>query len=287
MNRVPPNTAAFELTTKLSHRQAAGVGLGSHSSAYPLTCALMAAVVIQGASRGIGLGFVRALLDRDDATIHATCRQPGRADNLQEMARRQPERIRIHGLDVTDEASVEAASQAILSESPELKLLVNASGVLHGPNQRPERRLEDLNPQRLLDIFAVNAIGPLIVVKHLLSGFQHDRGSVVASLSARVGSIGDNRRGGWYGYRASKAALNQMHKSLAVELSRRARKAVAVTLHPGTVQTRLTEPFRRSVPEGTLFPVEKSVDLLLAVIDGLTPADHGKFFDYSKAEIEW
>lgn len=147
--------------------------------------------------------------------------------------------------------------------------------------------MEDLERGKLLDILEVNAIGPLLVARALLPGLQHDRRSVLASMSARVGSIGDNRRGGWYGYRSSKAALNQLHRSLAVELKRRARNAISVVLHPGTVKTRLTEPFRRSVPEGQLMEVEASVEKLLAVIDRLEPADHGGFFDYDYQPIEW
>lgn len=241
--------------------------------------------VIQGASRGLGLGFVRALLDRG-VSVHATCRDPSRAAELSELATRESA-LHVHRLDVTDEDTIAEAVRAIRANTPQLDLVVNASGVLHGEGLKPERRVEELEARTLLDLMHVNAVGPMLVLKHLLPLLTHDRRAVAASLSARVGSIGDNRRGGWYGYRSSKAALNQLHRSFAVELKRRARNAISVVLHPGTVETRLTEPFRRSVPEGKLFSVETSVGLLLKVIDDLEPEDHGQFFDYAKAPIEW
>lgn len=244
------------------------------------------AAVIQGASRGLGLGLVRALLSRAVPHIHATCRRPETAEALLRLSTDHPS-LHIHRMDVTDEPTIAAAAAAIRSESPEIDLLFNASGILHDEGLQPERRLEDLDPQVLLRTLHVNAIGPLLVLKHLLATLRHPHRSVVASLSARVGSIGDNRRGGWYGYRASKAALNQLHRSLAVELKRRAPKAIAVVLHPGTVETQLTLPFRRSIPKGQLLTVERSTELLLEVMDGLEPEDHGGFFDYAKAPIEW
>lgn len=247
----------------------------------------MKTAVVQGASRGIGLGIVRHLLERGVDRVHATCRDPEGSADLTELAQAHPERLAVYRLDLVDESSIETAAKAIRAQSPQVELLFNASGILHGEGQAPERRLEELDPERLLQIFHVNAIGPLLVVKHLLPALAHDERAVVATLSARVGSIGDNRRGGWYGYRSSKAALNQLHASLAIELKRRARKAIAVVLHPGTVETRLTEPFRRSVPEGKLFSVDHSVGLLLDLVEGLEPDDHGAFYDYAKKPIEW
>ncbi len=241
--------------------------------------------VVQGASRGIGLGLVQGLLGRQVEVVHATCRDPDSASELRALA--GPDRLFVHRLDVTDEPTIEAAAAAIRARSPELDLVFNASGVLHGEGLQPERRLEELDPGRLGQIFLINAIGPLLVVKHLLPAISHGRRAVVASLSARVGSIGDNRLGGWYGYRASKAALNQLHRSLAVELSRRAKHAIAVTLHPGTVATRLTEPFRRSVKDGALLTVEEASERLLVLIEGLSPEDHGRFYDGTKSPIEW
>ena len=247
----------------------------------------MKTAVVQGASRGIGLGVVRHLLERGVETVHATCRDPAGASELAEIAEASRGRVRVHRLDLLDDASIESAAEAIREASPEIHLLFNTAGILHGEGQSPERKLEDLDRERLRHIFEVNAFGPLLVTKALFPALRHDERAVVASLSARVGSIGDNRRGGWYGYRSSKAALNQLHRSLALELSRRAKNVVSVVLHPGTVETRLTEPFRRSVPEGKLFSVDHSVRQLLDVIASLDGEDHGGFFDYAKAPIEW
>lgn len=247
----------------------------------------MSTAVVQGASGGLGLGFVRELLGRGVALVHATCRHPEGSEGLQALLEAEPERLRLHRLDLGDDASIEAAGAAVLEQSPKLTLVVQASGLLHRDGLRPERRVEALDRARLLEQFEVNAVGPLLVVKALLPGILHGDEVKLVSLSARVGSIGDNRRGGWYGYRSSKAALNQLHRSLAVELRRRAKNAISVVLHPGTVRTELTAPFRRSVPEGQLMEVESSVRKLMDVIDGLGPSEHGGFFDYDGRPIEW
>lgn len=242
--------------------------------------------VIQGASRGIGLRMTQALLERGVARVHATCRSPSEATQLQALAEKY-EQLCVYKLDVTQESTISEAAEQILVRSPNLDLLINTSGILHEAGYMPERRLEDLSIEHLQVVLTVNAIGPLMVIKHLLPGLRHEGRTVVASLSARVGSIGDNHRGGWYGYRSSKAALNQLHKSLSIELSRRAKNTIAVVLHPGSVETDLTRPFRKSIPAEQLFSVSKSVDLLIDVVSSLEPKDHGQFFDYAKRPIDW
>lgn len=247
----------------------------------------MKTAIVQGASRGIGLGMVQRLLEASYDRVHATCRTPESAEALQALRDTFDDRLHVHRLDVTRDETLASALSEIAALSPKVHLLFNSTGILHEPGQSPERRLEDLDRTQLLHLFEVNSVGPLLVTKTFLPLLRHDERSVVASLSARVGSIEDNGRGGWYGYRSSKAALNQLHKSLAVELSRRIKRAISVVLHPGTVETKLTEPFRRSVPEGKLFSVETSTRKLMALIEGLTPEDHGKFFDYDKRPIPW
>lgn len=182
-------------------------------------------------------------------------------------------------LDVTDETSV-AAAAATLSEP---RLVIVSVGHLHGPDGGPEKRLADLAPARLAHSFAVNAIGPALVLKHVAPRLPRTGKAVVAVLTARVGSIADNRSGGWYGYRASKAAANQLVRTAAIEIAARRPEAICVALHPGTVDTALSAPFQRGVAR--LFTPAESAGHLLRVIDGLTPADTGRFFAWDGQEI--
>lgn len=246
--------------------------------------------MIQGASRGIGLGFVRALLE-DDCIEHlvATARVPEASDELTELKREHPNRLQLTALDVTDETSVRAAARRVGEAVDDLHLLFNVSGVLHDESRgmQPEKSLNDVDPDHLQRSFAVNAIGPLLVAKHFHPLFRHGERAVCANMSARVGSIGDNYKGGWYGYRASKAAQNQFTRTLAIELDRKAPETICVALHPGTVDTGLSEPFQNFVSEDQLFSVPEAVDHLLEVIDGLSPDDSGAFFDWAGEPIEW
>ncbi len=244
-------------------------------------------VMVQGASRGIGLEFVRQLRARPDvAAVIASCRSP---DTALELNRQQGNAsLLVVGIDVQDEASIRAAAQTVAGQHAHLDLLINCAGLLHDTDgMGPERRLDDLDPQALLKSFAVNGYGPALVVKHFRSLLQRAGQPVVASLSARVGSIGDNRLGGWYAYRAAKAAQNMLTRCMAIELGRGSRKVIVVALHPGTVDTDLSRPFQSNVPEGKLFSRERSVRQLLDVIDGLEPGDSGHFFAWDGSEIPW
>jgi NAD(P)-dependent dehydrogenase (short-subunit alcohol dehydrogenase family) len=138
-----------------------------------------------------------------------------------------------------------------------------------------------------MEAFAVNGAGPLLLAKHLEPLLPRRERAVFASLSARVGSIGDNRLGGWYAYRASKAAQNMFIRTLAIELARRARGAICVALHPGTTDTELSRPFQGGVPESKLFTAERAVEQLLRVIDGLGPGDTGRFIAWNGERIPW
>jgi NAD(P)-dependent dehydrogenase (short-subunit alcohol dehydrogenase family) len=165
-------------------------------------------------------------------------------------------------------------------------LVLVATGVLHeASGLTPEKSWRALDGAQLARYMQVNAIGPALLAKHFLPHFPRRGRAVFAALSARVGSISDNRLGGWYGYRASKAALNMLVRTLALELGRRAPEAVCVGLHPGTVDTGLSRPFQSAVAEGRLFSPEQSAGYLLQVIDKLTPADSGKLFAWDGAEI--
>ncbi len=194
----------------------------------------------------------------------------------------------MRSLDLLDESSLEDLAAWILETGKSLRLVICATGILHhGEDIRPERRLEDISPEQLARVFAVNAFGPLLVAKHLAPLLPRRERSVFAAISARVGSIGDNRLGGWYAYRASKAALNQFLRCVAVELRRRVPAAIVAALHPGTVDTALSRPFQSGVPERQLFSTDQSAARLLEVIDGLESGDSGGFFAWDGSPIPW
>ena len=227
------------------------------------------AAVIIGASGGVGAALEAALTDE------------GAFDVVHGFAR---SRTGARHIDITDEASI-AAAAAIVARGPAPSLAIVATGLLHADNHGPEKSLNDLDPTWLARIFEINTIGPAIVAKHFLPLMTRTGKSVFATLSARVGSISDNKLGGWYGYRASKAALNMLIKTLAIEDKRRNDRGIVVALHPGTVDTSLSRPFQGNVQAGRLFDTERAALQLLDVIEELRPPDSGKIFDFEGIEI--
>lgn len=248
-----------------------------------------AQVLVTGASRGIGLGMVRALLAQPQVgRVFAACRDPDAADAIQALAAEHGARLSAVALDACDEAVIGAAAQSVRLLTPRLDLLINTIGVLHdAEGLRPERKLEEVKSDDLQRSFAVNAFGPILIARHFVSLLTHEQRAVFASLSARVGSIGDNRLGGWYAYRAGKAAQNQFIRTLSVEMKRRAPHLICTVLHPGTVDTALSRPFQSGVPAGKLFDVERACAQLLTVIDRLGGEHSGRFFDWEGVEIPW
>lgn len=188
-------------------------------------------------------------------------------------------------LDLTEEASIaEAAGWARTCGLP-LRLVFDATGMLQDDLVTPEKSWRQLDADRLARSFAINAIGPALLMKHFLPLLPREGKAMFATLSAKVGSIGDNRLGGWYGYRASKAALNQFVRTAAVELARQWPAAICVALHPGTVDTPLSAPHAKSGLE--VRSAGAAADLLLDVIDRLDPAQSGGFFDYRGDVVPW
>ncbi|CAI5483409.1 unnamed protein product [Closterium sp. Yama58-4] len=233
--------------------------------------------LVQGASRGIGLELVRQLLQRSsDSHVIATCRNPAAAAPLQELQSSSGDRLTVLPLDVTDEASIEEAAQHVSATWGHLNLLINASGLLHVPGaMKPETSMRALTPQALLTSFQVNAMGPALVLKNMAPLLAAGGGAaagrevaVAASISARVSSIGDNKLGGWHSYRASKAALNQLVRTMSIELAAKKQPVAAILLHPGTVDTDMSKPFHRAVPPGKLFTREFAAQKLLGIVVG-------------------
>ena len=175
----------------------------------------------------------------------------------------------------------EAARQ--LADGPRFHLIINAAGVLHTDQFMPEKRLADLTSAQMLATFQANTFGPALVLRYFVPLLDRER-AIMAMLSARVGSIGDNRLGGWFSYRASKAALNMLVKTAAIEVARTQKHSVLVALHPGTVNSRLSQPFKG---ETIGRPAHDAATDMLAVLDALTPADTGTFRSYNGAELPW
>ncbi|MGK8235261.1 SDR family oxidoreductase [Roseovarius sp. MS2] len=185
------------------------------------------------------------------------------------------------GLDVTDEASVAAALGAL--DGP-FDLILVTTGALEIAGAAPEKALRQVSAQAMLDQFALNCMGPSLVLKHSLRLLPREGRAVFAALSARVGSIGDNNFGGWYSYRTAKAALNQMIHTGAIELGRSHRGAICVALHPGTVETEFTRKYLGRHPA---VPAAQAAENLLGVIERLRPEESGGFFDWQGATVPW
>ena len=244
--------------------------------------------LIVGASQGIGLGFVKRLLQDDRiAKVYATYRQLESANELISLEKQYSDKLVGLSLDITEESQIAEVVQRIKAEVNKLNLVINCVGILHDDTFQPEKSLKQINSENLLRYFQVNSIGSILLAKHLLPLFRHSENSVFASISAKLASIGDNEIGGWYGYRASKTALNMFMRTAAIEYGRSCPKTLIVTLHPGTTDTRLSRPFQRNVPPEKLFSVELCVIQLLSVIDQLQDGDSGKFFSWDGSELPW
>jgi NAD(P)-dependent dehydrogenase (short-subunit alcohol dehydrogenase family) len=228
-----------------------------------------------GASGGIGKAVTELLAREGFEAVHALSRRGfGSEDHG----------VRADSIDIEHEPSIAAAAEGLRDNAP-LRFIVVATGLLHAVDYQPEKTYRSLAPEVLARSFRVNAIGPAMVAKHMLPLLPKSGKSIFAVISARVGSIEDNRLGGWYGYRASKAALNQLMRTLAVELRRQKPDAICVALHPGTVDTTLSQPFQGGVEDENLFTPAYAAERLLTVLDGLTAADSGGFFAWDGQRI--
>jgi len=263
-----------------------------------------AVYVINGSSRGIGLQFVKSLLERTKGKVVACCRTPTTATELNNIAANHPDRVQILPLDVEDQTSIDVLASTIATEYQRVDALFNVAGILGDGKTTPgpERAIANIERDWLEKNLVVNTIGPIMLSK-ALSPLMRTTGrrsikftdqeinqldiplpkdrstTIIINLSARVGSISDNQLGGWYSYRLSKSALNQATRTMALELKRQGTFCLA--LHPGTTQTDLSAPFQKNVQEGRLFPVDFTVDKLLSVVDSCTAENNGGFYDWA------
>jgi len=235
-------------------------------------------IAIIGSSGAIGAAFTNQLAAlNESATIYAFSSSAIKKGSFKNII--------YHTIDYSSEASIEA-SATLASNSAPLDLVVVATGLLYDNAVMPEKSLQDLSAEKFHCLFEANTILPALIAKHFLPKLNTDNRSIFAMLSARVGSISDNRLGGWYAYRASKAALNMLIKNAAIEFGRRHKQAIIVGLHPGTVNSHLSKPFQSNVPAKKLFSPEFCVKNLLEVLQNLTPQSSGKCFAWDGSEIE-
>ena len=227
-------------------------------------------VVVIGANGAIGNAFVSSFVNNTDIKNIFTL---GRAET-----KNYSKRIKHFIADITDESAIEDFASSI---DVTLDAVIVATGILHADGINPEKSIRDIDLETFSEILKINTIGPAIIGKHLLPLLNNQTKSVMAFLSARVGSISDNKLGGWYAYRASKSALNQVIKNFSIEIGRRNKNAVVIGFQPGTVDSNLSKPFQKNVNKDKLFTPEFSVEKMTHVIENLTSEDSGNIFDWS------
>ena len=239
--------------------------------------------LIVGAKGGLGQAFCERWSELDPSlNIVATSR------NTEWCAEgsTDPKIIRLE-MDIGSERSVEAAATYIREKELKLSVVINCSGLLHTPSFSPERALKELSMEKMKKVFEVNTFGVALMLKYFVPLFPRNERSIFASCSARVGSIGDNRLGGWYSYRASKAAQNMMIRTAAIEVRRLRRECICIALHPGTVISELSAPFTKRKDPSKLFSPDFSATKLTEVLERISADDSGEFFAYDGTRIEW
>lgn len=243
------------------------------------------AVVVIGASRGIGAATVKLLSAMPHwQAIYAGSRSASSAVS----ASSSDERVAAFEIDCSNERSIETAFAWLSEQQNSIGLLINCAGLLHNKatGLQPEKQLADLSMQALEESFAVNSFGAALVMQQAAPLLRRQPARLV-NVSARVGSIDDNHLGGWYSYRAAKAAQNMLTRTACIEIGRRNKNFAGMAFHPGTTDTDLSAPFQQNVPSDKLFSATRSAQQLLAVTAALTPAENGCFRAWDGSEIRW
>ena len=233
-------------------------------------------LVVAGGSGGIGRALVDALLDRfDGARVTASY--------FQTEPPATHERLHWHPVDLRDSKAV-ADWAASMSD---VDWLINAAGFLHGETGGPEKSIRRVDAEFLMENIRINTLPTLLLAQHFGAALKRSTAPILATVSARVGSIEDNRLGGWYSYRISKAALNMALKTLSIEWKHSHRHGCVVALHPGTNDTRLSKPFQANVPEGGLFEPAYTAGCFVDLLSTLGPADSGQFLAWNGDHLPW
>lgn len=252
---------------------------------------LLKNALIMGASSGIGYAMAERLARDPGIETLVLCSRRALSSppllSLQSQLAAAGRECLLLEVDITDEASLSALTEHLRKYMQVIDLIINTAGLLHSNEVAPEKALEQMSLASMQQVFAVNAFGPILLAQALMPWLKARRPVVFASLSARVGSIADNRLGGWYSYRASKAAQNQLLKTLAIELARRNPEAIVLALHPGTTDTDLSRPFQANVAQEKLFTPAFVAEHLLRQMMQATVEDTGSFIAWDGQRIAW
>ena len=237
------------------------------------------AAIVIGASGGLGQAVLACLCERDDIELVV-------AVSRSEQAGFSSPKLKWLAAPYTDEG-MEAVVSELQPLGLEVSRVVICNGILHTEQIQPEKRLEDVSMAAMVEVFKANTAVPVAWLKALLPLLKGKQDCVLAAFSARVGSIGDNRLGGWYSYRASKSALNMLLKTASIEFARRAKNVKLIAFHPGTTDTALSKPFQQSVPEGKLFEPEFVAKRLLGIMDSAPVDGELDYVDWDGKPIDW
>jgi len=244
--------------------------------------------VITGASSGIGLAFTKRLIESNPKVqLYATYRDSAKLSGLFDLKKSSyKDRLHLIELSSDKEKDYESLSKQIAERTVKVDFVANCIGFLHDAKHQPEKRLSQIDPEHVMKSFSTNSLPVVLLAKHLLPLLKNPSPAIFASLSARVGSIGDNRAGGWYSYRASKSAHNMLVKNIALEFERFRCNTLTVAMHPGTTRTGLSKPFIANT-EYTLHSADETAANLLRVLSEATYEQNGGFFDWQGKEVEW
>jgi len=250
---------------------------GFNFSTIPLMSNDFSNMVVFGANGAIGAAFCRQLAAlHPQAALHAFSRSPVSVEYAN---------VHYHVLDYEHEAALQQAAASVATHGA-VDMVVVASGLLHDECCKPEKALRELNSRCLLRLYAVNAVLPLLIAKHFVPLLKRSQRSLFVAMSAHAGSISQNRLGGWYAYRAAKAALNMLLKNLAIETARSNKQAVIAGLHPGIVDSKLSKPFQALFDKQSIFSADYAVEQLLQLLDKLDSSHSGKIFCWDGSELE-
>lgn len=243
--------------------------------------------MIVGAGHGIGAALVESIIEAQPQTqIFASYRNSVKSAPLQKLHQRHTDRLSTHRMDPTQEDAIMEWASHIKTQTRQIDLLINSVGLLHNTHLSPEKNLNDINSAHLLELFSVNSIVTPVLAKHFKPFFKNNHPSCFAAISAKVGSIDDNRMGGWYGYRASKAALNMFIKNIAIEYKRYHCNTSVLAIHPGTTKTELSSPFIAKTNYQLHTPQETAHNIL-EVLQGKDLNQSGIFYSWDGKTIAW
>ena len=237
-------------------------------------------ILITGGTGGIGQALLNSLASQSGHTIYATY-------NKKKPDQQQKSKAHWFAADLTQESDISQLAKQLKQHTNELQWMINASGMLHTEHAMPEKALKQIDTDFFMQNMATNALSSLLLAKHMSPFLKHKSPAIFAAISAKVGSIEDNRLGGWYSYRCSKAALNMALKNISIEWSRTHKNVCVAALHPGTTDTILSQPFQKNVAPEKLFSPQQTADYLLTILKGLTPNQSGQFWSWDQNTLPW